>query len=89
MIKSQGLDGLAEYIESYGDAIISDSNLPELLLPQVPLLSNKRRDFCLFESCILEISLQDSLNSWRLIHIIHIQNLAEYRGATRSYGVIQ
>ena len=70
MIKPIHLVGLYEVKYSGGNMIIGDYKLCELFPAQVQLMSNKRRYFCGYETCILARSLQASLDERVLIRII-------------------
>ena len=50
-------------------------------------MPKKRIDFCVCEICILEKSLQVSQNTFRLRHIISLDQLSESRGWTGLFGV--
>ena len=67
--------------------IMSESKLRDLLPPKVKLMSNQMWDLCGHDICILATSLQASLNSLRLKHIICIEHLAKYRVEKSLSGV--
>ena len=89
MIKPPNLGYVTESREIGVNLIIGGSKLQQLLPPQVQLMSNQTSTFCGCQVYILSISLQGSINSLRLRHIIRTWKIAEYRSQTRLSGVFQ
>ena len=89
IIEPHHLYGFAESSDSDGKFIISDSKLYVLLPPKVQLMSNQIRYLCVYGTFILSRLLPVFPNVCLLKYIIHIEQLAEYRGQTRYSGIFQ
>ena len=78
--------GLSEVYDKSGIPIISDTSFRNLLPSYIKPMSDKYKQMCGCEVCILATSLQNDLNSYRLFHLrrleksrIDITNTNNYR----------
>ena len=78
--------GLSEVYDKYGNPIISDTGFQKLLPSYIKPMSDKYKQMCGCEVCILATSLQNDFNSYRLYHLrpleksrIDITNTNNYR----------
>ena len=65
--------GLTGVYDSQGRPIISDTGFRALIPSYIKPMSDKYKQMCGCEICILAISLQNDLNSYRLSHLRRLQ----------------